>query len=65
MATYEIDEFMCAQNRLCMAVAPSLFHLDDEGIVVTSKDSVEGAEDLELLKAAAAACPALAVKIGS
>ena len=61
MTKYEILPERCVQTGNCIEIAPNLFDLDDEGFTATTKDSVQGADEREALKAAAGACPALAI----
>jgi ferredoxin len=62
MTKYEILPERCVQTGNCVEIAPSLFAMDDDG-VVTSKDSAEGPDEQHALKDAADACPALAIKL--
>lgn len=60
MTKYEILPERCVQTANCVEIAPSLFTVDDDG-VVTSKDRAQGADEQKALKEAAHACPALAI----
>lgn len=52
--TAEIDTDACAAHGDCVAVAPSAFRLDDVAVVIDGSNP-------DLLRAAAAACPAGAI----
>ncbi|ETD33320.1 ferredoxin [Williamsia sp. D3] len=62
MTNYEILADRCVQTGNCWEIAPSLFEVDDDG-VVTSKESAEGEDEQSVLKDAARACPAQAIKL--
>jgi len=61
MAKYEILPERCVQTANCVDVAPTLFGLDDDGVVSTLKDGPEGTDEQEALKEATLGCPALAI----
>jgi len=61
MTKYVILEDRCVQTGECVLLAPGLFGRDDDGVVVTLKDRVEGVEEQAALQNAVNACPALAI----
>jgi len=54
----------CVAGGACSILAPSVFDLDDEGIVVLLKTEVDG-EDEEAALEAADACPGNAILLTS
>ena len=58
----ELDEPRCEGHGLCEEAAPSLMHLDDEGMLILDQIEVEGA-DLEAAKAAVRVCPVAALRL--
>ncbi|MDT0200468.1 ferredoxin [Nocardioides sp. AE5] len=63
-----VDRTLCISNGLCVAIAPRVFDLDDQGsLVVMVEEGVELpeqlAEEKRALHEAAASCPVGAIKI--
>jgi ferredoxin len=58
-----VDQNICASSGNCVMNAPEVFdQRDDDGVVVLLNES-PSAEDAEGARRAAAACPALAIRI--
>lgn len=53
---------LCESNAVCVALAPSLFDLDDTGLAVPILDAVSE-PDVESLRMAVDGCPRAAVFI--
>jgi len=54
----KVDRDLCIGSAMCVATAPDVFELDDEGL---SRVVDEGAADEETLRQAAEGCPVQAV----
>ena len=54
----KVDRDLCIGSAMCVATAPDVFELDDEGL---SRVLDEGAADEETLRQAAEGCPVQAV----
>ena len=61
MTKYEIRLESCIHSGNCVEIAPSLFTMDDDGVVSALKDSAKGADEQEALLDAADACPVRAI----
>jgi ferredoxin len=57
----EVDRERCEGHGLCEAVAPTVFQLDDEGMVRIAPG--EPAGEPELVMAAVRSCPVAALRI--
>ncbi len=57
-----VDFDLCESNGLCEALAPEVFELDDDDFLNVKKEEI-GAEDLDLVKRAVAACPRSAISL--
>ena len=51
-----VDVKRCESNAICLALAPEVFDLDDDGLVVLRTDEV-GAEMERKVRSAVEACP--------
>lgn len=56
MSTIKVDRTTCQGYGNCVLALPSVFDLDDDGLVVLKRDDVEPGE-LEGLRRAAYDCP--------
>mgnify|MGYP006294785897 CR=1 FL=1 len=54
----KVDRDLCIGSAMCVATAPDVFELDDEGL---SRVVDEGAADEDTLRQAAEGCPVQAV----
>lgn len=61
MIKYEILLERCIHSGNCVQIAPTLFAMDDDGVVRALKEGTEGADDQEQLLDAADSCPARAI----
>lgn len=59
-----VDVEKCVAGGACAVLAPSVFDLDDDGVVILLKTEVEG-EDEEAAIDAADACPGNAIDLTS
>lgn len=56
----EVDLGACRSYAICVGIAPDVFELDDDGVlVVLSSEAAEGDEDR--MREAALACPTQAI----
>jgi ferredoxin len=51
-----VDVKRCEGNAICLALAPEVFDLDDDGLVLLRTHEV-GAEDERKVRSAVEACP--------
>ncbi|BBX94961.1 ferredoxin [Mycobacterium lacus] len=58
-----VDQGICASSGNCVRTAPGVFDQRDEDGVVVLRDANPPAEQAEAARRAAAACPALAIRI--
>lgn len=58
----ERDNERCEGHGICVATAPSLLDLDDDGLVTPLADSVADHE-IDLARLAADACPVQALRV--
>lgn len=58
----KVDFDLCESNALCEALAPEVFELDDDDMLVVKKDEITDA-DVADVKRAVAACPRAAIKL--
>lgn len=56
----KIDCDKCVGSRICMAIAPKVFHLNESGQAAVS--NAEG-DSLSIIHAAAEACPVSAIMV--
>jgi ferredoxin len=61
MTRYEFRQESCINSGNCVEIAPSLFTMDDDGVVSALKDSAEGADEQDALQDAADSCPVRAI----
>lgn len=62
---YYVDEALCCAHGQCVAIAPSLFKLDDDGFNQAAGKGWVAVEesDRELAKAAELGCPDAAIRV--
>jgi len=58
----EIDYDKCIASGVCAQIAPGVFAVDDEGMIVVL-DTSPGDELREVVEEAAAACPACVITV--
>ncbi|WP_040794845.1 ferredoxin [Nocardia higoensis] len=56
------DRNRCEGHGMCEALAPELFHVDDDGIVTLTSDTVAEA-DREIVELAVDSCPVQALSL--
>lgn len=57
-----IDREKCCGNLECVAIAPTLFSYDEEGLAVAEQSDVPDA-DMSAAQEAVAACPVQAIRL--
>jgi ferredoxin len=58
----EVDRERCVGSGTCEMIAPDVFEVDDDGIVVVRRPAPEG-EDAEAAEEAVRACPTQALEL--
>lgn len=58
----KVDFDLCESNALCEALAPAVFELDDDDMLVVKQEDV-GADQVAAVRRAAAACPRAAIAL--
>jgi len=62
MAKVTVDFDLCESNALCEALAPDVFHIDDDDFLQVGDPTVTD-ENRSRIEQAVAACPKSALKI--
>lgn len=62
MAKISVDWDLCESNGICEAMAPDVFHLDDEDLLQIDDPTVTD-ENRERVERAVAGCPKSAISI--